>query len=379
MGNPAMTSKDRMMLALRREKPDRLPVSVHQWQTYPSRDVHGRHERSRSVPDGRDGRPDPVFRVHGPVLADGRRFHEAQHGQPGGTTRRSSAPIPTTASSTIPSTRPAAMLTYKTEGDRKTTWITEYLIKRDEDIHLIDKYMPVPRLDSSAVAKAYDAVGDGGILRGFVWGDQAGCWQHAACLYDINALILATFDKPDWVHAFLSDPARKETPVHRGDEGREVRPGRDGRRLGLLDAHLAQAPREFCLPYDRVMHDALHDLGFTDHLSHLRRDARHRGDDRRERRRRLRDARPASASAATRSRGSSSERSAGRLALIGGIDQFNTLTRGTKDDIRAGRARSYSRPSAATADTSAPPRTISSRRRSKNLTAMADAARECVY
>ena len=39
-----------------------------------------------------------------------------------------------------------------------------------------------------------------GILRGFVWGDQAGCWQHAACLMDINELILATFEKPDWVH-----------------------------------------------------------------------------------------------------------------------------------------------------------------------------------
>ena len=36
------------------------------------------------------------------------------------------------------------MLTYKTEGDRKTTWITEYLIKRDEDIDLIREYMPVP-------------------------------------------------------------------------------------------------------------------------------------------------------------------------------------------------------------------------------------------
>jgi len=29
-----MTSKERMMRALRREKPDRLPVTVHQWQGY---------------------------------------------------------------------------------------------------------------------------------------------------------------------------------------------------------------------------------------------------------------------------------------------------------------------------------------------------------
>ena len=29
-----MTSKERLMLALKREKPDRLPVSIHQWQGY---------------------------------------------------------------------------------------------------------------------------------------------------------------------------------------------------------------------------------------------------------------------------------------------------------------------------------------------------------
>ena len=41
---------------------------------------------------------------------------------------------------------PDGTLTYKTAGDRKTTWITEYLIKHDEDIELIRKYMPVPAL-----------------------------------------------------------------------------------------------------------------------------------------------------------------------------------------------------------------------------------------
>ena len=30
----SMTSKERMMRALDREKPDRLPVTIHQWQQY---------------------------------------------------------------------------------------------------------------------------------------------------------------------------------------------------------------------------------------------------------------------------------------------------------------------------------------------------------
>ena len=65
--------------------------------------------------------------------------------------------------------------------------------------------MPVPPLDPEPIAQALGPeVGDAGILRGFVWGDQAGCWQHAACLYDITELIYAAIDRPDWVHALLN-------------------------------------------------------------------------------------------------------------------------------------------------------------------------------
>ena len=31
---PSMTSKERMLCALKKGKPDRLPVTVHQWQKY---------------------------------------------------------------------------------------------------------------------------------------------------------------------------------------------------------------------------------------------------------------------------------------------------------------------------------------------------------
>ena len=82
--------------------------------------------------------------------------------------------------------------------------------------------MPVPALDPAPIAKRYAEVGDAGILRGFVWGDQAGCWQHAACLYDITELIYAAIDRPDWVHALLNILLRQETSVHRDDAGRQI-------------------------------------------------------------------------------------------------------------------------------------------------------------
>ena len=70
--------------------------------------------------------------------------------------------------------------------------------------------MPVPMLDREAVNRIYDDVGDKGILRGFVWGDQAGCWQHACCLMDMSQLIYACVDKPDWVHRFLEILLKKK-------------------------------------------------------------------------------------------------------------------------------------------------------------------------
>ena len=157
---------------------------------------------------------------------------------------------------------PDGTLTYKTAGDRKTTWITEYLIKHDEDIDLIRKHMPVPALDPAPIAKRYDEVGDAGILRGFVWGDQAGCWQHAACLYDITELIYAAMDRPDWVHALLDILLQKKLQfieTMRGAKFDLIETGGGSASSTLISPKLH---REFCLPYDRQMHDALHSLGF---------------------------------------------------------------------------------------------------------------------
>ncbi|MBM3189990.1 MAG: hypothetical protein FJZ90_14865, partial [Chloroflexi bacterium] len=198
-----MNSKERMMIALDKGKPDRLPVSVHQWQGY-------------HLEEYLDGISDlEAFRRFGmdaqiQYFQDMGQFWlpDADYSRASTKTWRdevqvlSSDPNHRIAHHTI--TTPEGVLTYKTAGDRRTTWITEYLIKRDEDVELIRKYMPVPKLDPQPVAAAYDRLGDDGILRGFVWGDQAGCWQHAACLMDINELILRAMTEPGFVHSLLA-------------------------------------------------------------------------------------------------------------------------------------------------------------------------------
>ncbi len=193
--------------------------------------------------------------------------------------------------------------------------------------------MPVPRLDPAPVARRYDQVGDHGILRGFVWGDQAGCWQHAACLMDITALMMAAIDKPDWVHALLKILLEKKLRFIESMRGARfdlIETGGGSASSTLISPRMHE---EFCLPYDQVMHDALHGLGFlvtyhtcggTFGIEELI----------------VRNGADASETLAPDSIGGNQEpwefkrKIAGRLALIGGLDQHNTLTTGSREDIR---------------------------------------------
>ena len=256
-----MNSKERMLIALHGGKPDRLPVTVHQWQQYhldtymggatplQAFEAVGMDASIQYFADmGQFWLPDadftkfstPEWRDEIAIIGDepdNRIYHH-----------------------TI--TTPEGTLTYKTAGNRMTTWITEYLIKQDEDIELIRKFMPVPDLDLQPVQEVYDEVGGKGIVRGFVWGDQAGCWQHAACLIDIQDLILATFDKPDWVHELLSILLEKKLQFVEGMKGAKFDLIETGGGAGSSTVVSPKLHEEYCLPYDRQLHDALHSVGF---------------------------------------------------------------------------------------------------------------------
>ena len=325
-----MTRKERMLSALDGGKPDRMPCSIHQWQKYHlDKYLGGISDLEAFDRFGMD--------------AQAQYFGEMGQTQDESASLKASSPqwkIDAKVVCGDPDARemhysietPEGTLTYKTGGDRKTTWFTEYLVKRDEDIRLINKYMPIPTLNTAEVATMYDEVGDRGILRGFVWGDQAGCWQHAACLMDINDLIMACFDKPDWVHEFLGGLLEKKlrfVETMKGAKFDLVETGGGASSSTLISPKIHE---EFCLPYDRKMHDALHDLGLKvsyhtcggtlgieEHI--------------------VANGCDASETLATPSIGGNQEpwefarKIDGRLVLIGGLDQFNVVTDGTPELI----------------------------------------------
>jgi uroporphyrinogen decarboxylase len=328
-----MTSKERMMCALRREKPDRLPVTIHQWQKYHlDKYLGGISDLEAFERVGLDAAIQ-YFEAMGQfwlVGADFSKFSTPDWRDE--VNAVSNDPDNRVAHHTIHT--PGGTLTYKTSGDRRTTWITEYLIKRDEDIELIRKYMPAPPLDLKPIAELHDRIGDKGILRGFVWGDQAGCWQHACCLMDVTALIMRTFDQPAWVHELLRILLDKKLQFIAGMKGAKFDLIETGGGAASSTVISPAVHKEFCLPYDRKVHDALHALGFlatyhtcggTHGIEELI----------------VANGADATETLAPTTIGGNQEpwelkaKLKGRMAMIGGMDQHNVLTTAAPKQIEA--------------------------------------------
>ncbi len=151
-----MTPKERMLAALHLKKPDRLPATIHQWQDYHLKNFMG-------GVDALDAYKicglDASIQYWGAMgqfrIPDAEKFVVSVPDWRDGADLVDSNPLHRVVHHTV--TTPKGVLTYKTEANDRTTWITEYLIKRPQDVELIDKHMPVARLSKEAIAMEYDA------------------------------------------------------------------------------------------------------------------------------------------------------------------------------------------------------------------------------
>ena len=371
-----MNSKERMLTALNKEVPDRLPATLHQWQPY----------HLKYYMDGMDALA--AFKECG---LDAAISYFKDMGQTQFMNSTENAKLSeewidkvdildnslehTLTDHTVHT--PDGTLTYQVESNEKTTWVTEHLIKEPEDIKLL-KYLPVPKLDHDDIIKTYDRVGDAGILRGFVWGEQAGCWQQACVYHGEEKMIFAAMDNPEWVHEFLEILLEKKLQF--------IYDSLDGAKFDLIETGggassstliSPQMFEEFALPYDRKIHDALHDVGHRttyhtcggmkglfDMIIETNTDA--------------------SETLSPEGVGGNIEGPElyqamhGKVALIGGMDQLNILTDGTPKEIKQevyrlfdvfGQGGGYIM-SACDHFFDAP---------KENLIAYAEAARECNY
>ena len=228
---------------------------------------------------------------------------------------------------------PKGDLNYKTEGNEKTVWVLEYPIQNYEDVELL-KYMPVLKFDKKEISKIYDYIGDDGILRGCVWGDQPGCWQQACIYYGTEKMIYAAIDNPDWVHYFLNILLEKKLQyIYESFNGAKFDLIENGGGDASSTVISPKLFKEFCLPYDCKLHDALHSLnhlvtyhtcggmkGIFDLI--------------------IKTGTDASETLTPKAMGGNIEGPElyeamhGKVSLIGGMDQVHILEKGTPKDIK---------------------------------------------
>lgn len=317
-----MTSKERMLMALKSEKPDRVPATLHQWQPYHlKRYMSGVSDIQAFNSVGLDAavsayiptvEQTPSWRITGKVCYDGKN---------------------TITHYSIET--PEGALTCREGCNEVTSWILTPLIKKDEDIYIYKKYKPLARYDQKEILRKYDELGDAGILRGFHTGNQGGCWQDACYLHGTEEMIMATYDKPEWVHEFLNILLEEKLAF--------IYESLKGARLDLIETGGGAASstvispkihEEFCLPYDIKIHEAIHNVGhiavyhtcggmmpILDLIAANKCDASE-------------TLSPPGVGGDIFDPTAVKKKLGSKVALIGGLDQFNIMTDGSREVIR---------------------------------------------
>ncbi len=233
---------------------------------------------------------------------------------------------------------PRKNLTTVLQSNEHTTWVTERLIKDPGDIDLIAAYAPLPVCDTAAVNAVSAARGESALIRGTVtcfdlYG-QPGCWQDASVLFGIEDLIMATYDDPDWVHAFLKIlQARKMSFVEslRGAAFDVLELGGGDASSTVISPKVFDA---FVAPYDAPLIERAHAAGqrivyhtcggmmpFLERIADMGPDA-------------METFTPVGMGGDTRI-GEAKKRIGDRVCMIGGFDQFHFFTRCTPAETRA--------------------------------------------
>jgi uroporphyrinogen decarboxylase len=211
-----MTSKERLLKALNKEQPDRLPVTTHHLMpSYLNNYLEGINEQQFFDQFGLD----PIkWAIASDFNREKGEYFDPLHIKPGFLEARrvcsdnwrfSIEPIPGHGCDTkrFSIITPVRSLSMVLQSNQHTTWVAEHLIKKKYDIDLIAKYMTFPVCDINEINRIAVDYGNRGLLRGhilcFEGFGQPGCWQDFACLYGIENLIYRTFDDPEWVHTFL--------------------------------------------------------------------------------------------------------------------------------------------------------------------------------
>jgi len=269
-----MTSKDRFLKAIKREKCDRLPVTTHHLMpSFLDKFMNGASAQRFFDQFGLD----PItWEMAFTFDADKGEYYDPTHTNLGFLEARRICTdnwrfkIENIANSHYPTQRfsiitPKKTLSMILQSNIHTTWVEEHLIKEKSDIDILAEYMPAPKCDVEAINRTADAYGDRGLVRGhiccFDGFGQPGTWQDAACIVGIVPLIMSTFDDPEWLHALLGVLQARKRNYIRSLKGARY----DILELGGGDASTTVISpdifNEYVAPYDAPLIEEAHKAG----------------------------------------------------------------------------------------------------------------------
>lgn len=252
-----MNSRERLLTAINRQRPDRLPCQVHSWMPYylehylDGMDQWQAYEKFgfdyviyNSVKHIFDERDLACWKI------DTQKTTSATSGD-------------RTLDQTI--TTPKGQLHTVQVQNQYTIFDTEHLIKSKQDFELFNEYWPVPvNIDYTSVEADRKRLGDRGIMRtygiNYFYG-QISPWQSLCFLMGTQQAIMAAMDDPSWVHYALQallEKALKVIQLSRGCPLDLIEIGGGAASNTVISPAMFES---FCLPYDKVQIDAIHDIG----------------------------------------------------------------------------------------------------------------------
>lgn len=197
-----MNGKERLITALDRKCPDRLPATTHHLMSYFLETyMNGCTNQEFFDQMGLD----PIFWV------DDHRYTDEQ--MENWHTEQEILADPQYHTVRYYFHTPKKTLTMVLQSNQYTTWISEHMIKEKNDIAIIEEYLPSPYAVKETVQRAAKEHPDC-LIRGsgicLSLSGQPGCWQELACLYGIQDLIMETYDDPAWVEECLQVLQKKK-------------------------------------------------------------------------------------------------------------------------------------------------------------------------
>jgi uroporphyrinogen decarboxylase len=269
-----MTPKQRLVTAIQRGTPDRLPVTTHHLMEYfRERYMGGASNAEVFEHFGLDPivwtvphRPDPdAGEYYDPLQAEPGFLESRRIATDHWRIYREDVPDEAYTTTRYRFVTPKGTMTMTTQSNEHTTWVVEHPVKEKRDIELIAEYATAPKCDVVILNRVAEEYGESALVRGHIctfdiYG-QPGTWQDACCVVGTQRMIMETYDDPAWVHELLAILNQRKQTFIRSLKGARY----DILELGGGDASTTViSPRlfeKFVAPYDTKLIALAHEAG----------------------------------------------------------------------------------------------------------------------